>query len=286
MGSQNTKRWIRRQITKIIRELSFVRYWGHLTHFSALNVTKSFQAYEPNSSGSYRGKAQLTIGSVNATPALLARLCKDDAAQVEPVDIASIGTTPMNQKMLQTFQKHGSDKSSLHNYHCVYAGLFDDPSQVKKVFEIGLGTNNPEVISSMGFHGTPGASLRAFREFFPNAEIYGADIDRRVLFQEDRIKTFFIDQLSDQSFADLPKEAFTDLDLFIDDGLHSPDANLRSLFFGLQAVRPGGFVVIEDIRVEAVDIWKTVSSLLPQGCSSALYRGSGAWMFVVQKGSA
>ena len=55
---------------------------------------------------------------------------------------------------------------------------------VNKIFEIGLGTNNIDIVSTMGKKGHPGASLRAFRDFCPNAEIYGADFDSRILFQE------------------------------------------------------------------------------------------------------
>jgi hypothetical protein len=40
-------------------------------------------------------------------------------------------------------------------------------------------------------HQGSGGSLRAFREFFPNARIIGLDIDREALFQEGRISTFF-----------------------------------------------------------------------------------------------
>ena len=43
--------------------------------------------------------------------------------------------------------------------------------------------------------GKPGASLRVWRDYFPNAIIYGADIDKDILFAEERIKTFYIDQL-------------------------------------------------------------------------------------------
>ena len=37
-------------------------------------------------------------------------------------------------------------------------------------------------------------------------------------------------------------------DLVIDDGLYAPGANLNVLEFALQHLRPGGYVVIEDIK--------------------------------------
>lgn len=286
MFEHTNMRWIRRQVSKLVRGLTLYRYWEHLVHFSIVNVIDALPAFAANSSGTYRNKARLALRSANETVPLLARLCQRQASGIEPIDIDSRLSSPSTDQLSEMLQKHGSDKSRFHNYHMVYGNLFEDRTKVKKVFEIGLGTNNPEVVSSMGFHGTPGASLRAFRDFFPNAHIFGADIDTRVLFQEDRINTFYIDQLTDASFEELPAEASGDLDLFIDDGLHSPDANLRSLVFGLKAVRPGGFVVIEDIREEAIDIWRVASALLPEDCHASLYRGSGAWMFVVKKGAA
>ncbi|MDB9839765.1 hypothetical protein OAC57_05685 [Planktomarina temperata] len=64
----------------------------------------------------------------------------------------------------------------------------------RKIFEIGLGTNNVDIVSAMGTEGKPGASPRAFRDFWPEAQLIGADFDARILFSEDRIETYFVDQ--------------------------------------------------------------------------------------------
>lgn len=283
MISEANKRWLRRQFLKSIKGITLFRHWKHILNFSVINIVDKFPAYAANSSGSYRDIASLARLSVNETPALLARLSESSTPKLKQADIDDSLSNGSTDQIVKNFKSYGSDKASFHNYHLVYASLFPDPQKVKKVFEIGLGTNNPEVVSSMGFHGKPGASLRAFRDFFPNAHVYGADVDKRVLFEEERINTFFIDQLDDQSFKDLPSDVFCDLDMYIDDGLHSPDANLRSLIFGLEAVRPGGFVIIEDIREEAIDIWNVAHALLPDNCEATLYRGIGAYMFVVKK---
>ena len=66
------------------------------------------------------------------------------------------------------FNKYKSDKSLNHNYHLIYGALFPDTNKVKKILEIGLGTNNEKLISNMGKNGSPGASVRAFRDFFKN----------------------------------------------------------------------------------------------------------------------
>jgi hypothetical protein len=86
----------------------------------------------------------------------------------------------------------------------------------------------------MGAEGKPGASLRAFRDFLPNAVIYGADVDRRILFEEDRIHCHFLDQTNFSSFEKIDNIIQEKLDLIVDDGLHSPNANINTLIFALK----------------------------------------------------
>ena len=84
-----------------------------------------------------------------------------------------------------------------HTYADFYSLLFEHcKNDVKKVFECGIGTNNPNLVSSMGIKYKPGSSLRVWRDYFPKSFIYGADIDREILFEEERIKTFEVDQLN------------------------------------------------------------------------------------------
>ena len=54
-----------------------------------------------------------------------------------------------------------------------------------KVFEFWVGTNNPNLASSMGVLENPGASLRDWRDYFPNALVFGADIDIEILFTDE-----------------------------------------------------------------------------------------------------
>jgi hypothetical protein len=106
-----------------------------------------------------------------------------------------------------------SDKSRPHNDTPLYSALlkerFDQPL---RILELNLGSINPDVPSNMGLFGVPGASLRGWRELFPRAVVYGADIDRTSLLQEDRIKTFYCDQL-DQSIRELCRHS--DLQVWI-----------------------------------------------------------------------
>jgi hypothetical protein len=145
---------------------------------------------------------------------------------------------------------HGSDKAiGWHTYTPFYQALFlDRRDDVMALFELGLGTNNEDTPSNMGVHGTPGASLRGWRDFFPNAHVYGADIDKRVLFTEDRIDTFFVDQRDPVTFkalwSDIPDVA---LDVFLDDGLHTFEAAKLTLEHSIGKVKSGGYYIIEDV---------------------------------------
>jgi hypothetical protein len=122
---------------------------------------------------------------------------------------------------------------------------------------LGLGTNNPEVPSSMGDDGRPGGSLRGWRELFPNALVYGADIVRANLFQEDRIKTFYCDQLDQASIRELwaQPELQGGMDIIIEDGLHTFEANVSFLEGSLAHLRPGGIYIIEDIAKSMAERW-------------------------------
>ena len=156
--------------------------------------------------------------------------------------------------------QYGSDKGELlpdghpypwpsHNYTDYYEMLFRHCRHgVKTVFECGLGTNNPKLPSSMKENGRPGASLRVWRDYFPNAQIYGADIDRDILFAEDRIQTHYIDQRDPAAI-----EAFwqqlgaTGFDFMLDDGLHVFEAGSCLFTHSINHLAQDGIYVIEDV---------------------------------------
>lgn len=161
--------------------------------------------------------------------------------------------------MCRAMSRHGSDKGQgWHNYSTVYFGLFGSlRNQPLRILELGLGTNNPSLPSSMGVNGVPGASLRGWRDFFRRGLIFGADIDRDILFQEDRIKTFYCDQCDSVAIRRLwmQPELQTDMDIIIDDGLHTFEANNSFLDESLGHLKSGGYYVVEDILQEDVGAW-------------------------------
>ena len=245
-----------------------------------LNVINTFPLYAPNSGGDYKDIADITIRSINQTIPLLTSLARLSTGK--NIKLTAMQAFPTTREELQAadqlkkyLDKYGSDKANLHNYHKIYGRVLKSRDRIRGILEIGLGTDNPDVVSNMGPTGLPGASLRAFRDFLPNAQVYGADVDRGILFQEERIKTYYVDQTDDRSFDVLGKSIPSGLDLVIDDGLHSPDANIRTLLFALSKIKTDGWIIIEDISARAVAVWELVGALLPANYTSHLMTAAG-----------
>jgi hypothetical protein len=165
------------------------------------------------------------------------------------------------------FNSFGTDKSRT-GLTSVYQILLASLPPHSNLLEIGIGTNNPRLISSMGKHGKPGASLLAYNNLINDCKIFGVDIDPDIIFNFSSIKTTVADQKSLPSLMSLPNKFGVDsFDLIIDDGLHSPSANLNSLAFGLKHCRPGGLIWIEDIPHRSLEIWFLVKNLIQRDCS-------------------
>jgi SAM-dependent methyltransferase len=156
------------------------------------------------------------------------------------------------------FSGHGSDKAlGWHNYGFLYNFILGPMrGTARRILEIGIGTNNLDVPSNMGRAGSPGASLRAWRELFPLATVIGADVDDRVLFRDDRIETYYVDQTRPETLEALFHQfGAPPFDLVVDDGLHTFEANVNVYRAAHRRVGPGGFLVIEDVRNEDVPRW-------------------------------
>jgi len=167
-----------------------------------------------------------------------------------------------NNSLTKLCEFYKSDKGSInhkkgiwgwtaHTYSNYYYSLFNHfKDDVKLVFECGLGTNNPDFQSNMTVNGMPGASLRVWRDYFKNAQIYGADIDKDILFQEDRIKTYYVDQLNTPSIENMWKNiGINNFDIIIDDGLHTTDANINLFINSFNKLKKNGIYIIEDVHI-------------------------------------
>lgn len=163
----------------------------------------------------------------------------------------------MKNELCEIMTKNGSDKGSHHHNYTEYYYKIFSPIRDKKmnIFELGLGTNNIDVKSNMGINGIPGASHRGWKEFFRNSEIYGADIDTRILFEEERIKTYYCDQTNIESIESLFEIELNNIrfDIIIEDGLHEFFANEIFLRNSFKYLKSGGIFIIEDLTIQTVN---------------------------------
>lgn len=253
---------------------------------SRFNVLEELRPYLANSGGRYKARAAVTLQAAQEIFPALERIGEDSAAGSKfelwlSEGIADVG--PASETLRDSLTAHGSDKATTHDYHRIYGFLLPDFPAVHKILEIGLGSTDKTIVSNMGKGGTPGASVRALRDCYPNAEVIGLEFDSEILFRENRISTYFVDQTRPDTFSRLNEVVGGEFDLMIDDGLHAPHANIFSLAFFLPRLRVGGFAVIEDISEHSVLVWKVVSRQLPASFRGALIQLKGAWVFVVQR---
>jgi Methyltransferase domain len=153
--------------------------------------------------------------------------------------------------------REGSDKGQW------YGGLYEmllEPMRgsVSCLIEIGIGTMVPNAPSSMVDWGgkgyRPGASLRAWRDYFAAADIHGIDPapDTEVM-NEARITTHQFDSRDATRVAELFARFPSMIpDVIIDDGLHTAEAQIATMENFLPRVRPGGLYVVEDVEPKDV----------------------------------
>ena len=257
--------------------------------WDAPQIIQKLPTFYVSSAGMPEALAALTLQTAEQSFPFLAQLSQyfgHATLCASPIDsfVHDASARAASEQLAALFNQYGSDKASIHNYHLLYGAILNTPNNIRAVLEIGMGTNNEDVVSTMGREGHPGASLRAFREFLPNAHIYGADIDERILFNETRIETFFVDQtdlaITKQLFENLHQK----FDLIIDDGLHAPNANISVLLAGLDYLNTGGCLVVEDIASSHLPVWQVIASLIPaEQYSHFLVQSKAAYLFVIQR---
>lgn len=151
--------------------------------------------------------------------------------------------------------QYGTDKGgkyspvpwSLHHYTPIYNLIFGNLNP-KRVLECGIGDfyddKNLDTTNR-----APGASLRMWRDYFENAEIYGIDIDSAKLIHSDKIQSYQVDQTSSESIELFLQRLNDDLmfDIIIDDGLHTGNAAISLFKHTYNRLNQGGFYIVEDL---------------------------------------
>ncbi|GAH32754.1 unnamed protein product, partial [marine sediment metagenome] len=124
-----------------------------------------------------------------------------------------------------------------HPYTPAYYDLFKDRRKsAKKVLELGV---------------LEGRSLMMWREFFPNAHIYGIDVNEdciRIFEDDDRVTVFEYDQTSPRDMIELIDKIGSDIDIVVDDGSHIPPHQIYACLTLMKLIDKGVIYVVEDVK--------------------------------------
>lgn len=156
------------------------------------------------------------------------------------------------------FREHGSDKYS-NGYAGLYESLFKNLRTQENLvptgtfaelvlLEIGVGCT---LVMGPGYR--PGASLRAWANYFPQARLYGIDIAVEAVnlsFYEGRAVTYPCNSTNpahvERFIGRLPGDG-PRFDVIIDDGSHYQEDQIATLRNFYPLLKPGGYYIIEGI---------------------------------------
>lgn len=126
---------------------------------------------------------------------------------------------------------HGTDKATFHGYLDFYEQHL--PAEIDRLLEIGI---------------MDGASLKMWRDYYPDAKIIGAEIDpRRCRTPIDGVEIVQVDATNPEDTPILGG-VYGPFDVIIDDGSHMTQDQQRSFDLLWPAVTPGGHYIIEDLH--------------------------------------
>jgi hypothetical protein len=177
-----------------------------------------------------------------------------------------------NNQLVELFNAVGSDKGTTvcagggvpHCYAVAYGQLFA-PFRHERfgLLEIGL-DNSPKPADA--------PSLRAWRAFFPYAEIYGYDRNDFSFFNQPQTFTFRGDQASREDLARfLAASGASGFRIVVDDGSHASSHQQISLAALFPSLQPHGLYVIEDLGWQPFAETPTTLTVLEAFCERGAF---------------
>jgi hypothetical protein len=119
------------------------------------------EVFVPNSAGPAAERLKVAVADANRAFPFLVELLS--ALGRSPPSITPIASFPQSAEereagaqLAALFERYGSDKSGTHDYYHLYGAILSR-AHIGSLLEIGLGTNNEDVLSNMGAQGRPGA---------------------------------------------------------------------------------------------------------------------------------
>lgn len=241
---------------EIFKQLDLSSYRPKVIRLEYMNLTKDEQSQVVAKLESNNYLYEISGQDIDAVDSIWWNASNEITAATEPQ--STIEDLPesnplqfQGDNLNNIIQKYGSDKFK-SGYSYLYQEVLK-PYRNKKIkhLEIGLGTLDPSIPSSFcGIYShyeyyKPSAILRAWREYFTDAEIYGIDVAPDCMIQEEGIRTF-LGSSTDSVFTE---KYFNNslFDTIIDDGLHTADAQYETFKNFFNKVKDGGLYIVEDI---------------------------------------
>jgi hypothetical protein len=166
------------------------------------------------------------------------------------IDTLYIESTQAKSELCLLGGKYGTDKSPFnssypsnhrHPYTAIYNTLFANLKYAKITLgEIGILNN---------------ASMKCWREFFPNAKLIGYEYNLDYLEQaiQDKLKETsysFMDVSNINSIQTGLQAAGELFDILIDDSTHNLPHQINVINTAYKFLKPGGILIIEDVLLE------------------------------------
>lgn len=170
---------------------------------------------------------------------------------------------------LEIFQKYYTDKvkshindsNNNHRYDITYDEiLYNKRDTVKNVLEIGIGLGDH-------YYGRikvyplykQGSSLMAWKEYFPNAIVYGWDIYKCEPINNPDIKTYCINATENNNIMNFFTNNPVKFDFILDDGSHRLEDQVKSFMLLYNYLEVGGIYLIEDVLSFNIDKFKALT---------------------------
>lgn len=146
----------------------------------------------------------------------------------------------------EIFNAHGTDKGSKgHNYSPYYEMMFA-PYKDKPISLLEIGV-------------WEGASCRAWKDYFPKANIFGVDLEYKPQYNEQRIFMIKADQSNQE---DLDRLAEVPYDIIVEDGSHRGEDQLKSFETLFPSLKAGGLYVLEDLLCSYDSRWNNPVNIM------------------------
>jgi hypothetical protein len=134
-----------------------------------------------------------------------------------------------------------------HGYIPIYETYFESMLNVENVLEIGIHN---------------GESLKYLSSKFPNAKIYGLDIFSKTNYDNEKIKTFLVDQEDRNSIQTFLDETNILFDLIIDDGGHTMKQQQVSFGIFFPYLKNDGIYILEDLHTSRLSQYISENDLI------------------------